>query len=220
MNGRSVNERSFRRSKMIDMNDKKQLILEAASELFSKVGYFETTMKDVAQKAGIAVGTIYIYYKNKEELLDGIYKFAASILLDRIKQKLEKASNPLEKFSLFINESIEFGFKYPYYFLIVFVDLRRKAIEFPKSVIYKFFQEYLAIGNEILEEGKKSGAFDLPGDYDVIFGATGFWGAYVLREILKPGAGKTSKKQKQIEIYTIFENTILNGLKTGRNPNK
>jgi len=201
---------------MADIKDKGKVILEAASELFSKAGFFGTSMKDVAQKAGIAVGTIYLYFKDKEELLDGIYKYAASLLLDKTKQKLNKASTPLEKISIFINESIEFGFKHPYYFLIVFVDFRRKAIEFPKSVIYQFFQEYMALGAEILKEGKQNGDFEFPDENDVIFGITGFWGAYVLREILKPTNSKESKKQKQARIYQIFDETILNGLKTGR----
>ncbi len=199
-----------------DLADRKQQILEVASEIFSKTGYYETSMKDVAQKAGIAVGTIYIYYKNKEELLDGIYKYASTLLLDQIKKKIATVSDPLERLHIFISESIQFGFNHPYYFLIVFVDFRRKAVEFPNSVTYKFFHEYLAMGGAILNEGKNVGLLNFPDNQDVIFGITGFWGAYVLREILTPHPGKNSKKKKQDHIQTIFEDTILKGLKTNR----
>lgn len=196
------------------MNDKKQRILEVASEIFSKTGYFEASMKDVAQKAGIAVGTIYLYYKNKEELLDGIYQHASTLLLNQIKRKIEKVADPLEKFHIFVGESLDFGFKHPYYFLIVFVDFRRKPIEFPNSVTFKFFHEYMALGSAILNEGKALNVFHFPDDQDVIFGITGFWGAYLLREILSPTSKKISKKKKQEQIYKIFEDTILNGLMT------
>lgn len=192
-------------------SEKERKILQAASELFSKTGYFQTSMKDVAQRAGIAVGTIYLYYKTKEELLDGIFTHASSLLFNRVKQTVAQCETPPEKLEAFIKESIDFSFKYPYYFIIVFVDFHRKAIEFTKSVIYKFFREYFAFGTEILQEGKESGDFVIPDEHLVIYGMTGFWGAYVLREILAPGY--TAKKRKREEIYSIYESTILNGLK-------
>lgn len=57
------------RSKQID---KREAIVEAARELFTTVGYETTTIAEVAKKAGIAVGTIYLYYKNKQELLQAV----------------------------------------------------------------------------------------------------------------------------------------------------
>ncbi len=49
--------------------DKRQAIVDAALELFTTVGYEQTTIADVAKKAGVAVGTVYLYFKNKLELL-------------------------------------------------------------------------------------------------------------------------------------------------------
>ncbi|WP_197257361.1 TetR/AcrR family transcriptional regulator [Paenibacillus dendritiformis] len=49
-------------------SDKLHLILDAAYELFGANGFYETKMSDIAEKAGIAKGTIYIYFKSKEEL--------------------------------------------------------------------------------------------------------------------------------------------------------
>lgn len=57
------------RSKQID---KREAIVEAARELFTTIGYETTTMAEVARKAGIAVGTVYLYYKNKQELLQAV----------------------------------------------------------------------------------------------------------------------------------------------------
>lgn len=192
-------------------SEKERKILQAASELFSRVGYFQTAMKDVAQHAGIAVGTIYLYYKTKEDLLDGIFTHASSLLFNRVKYAVAQCESPTAKLEVFIKESIDFSFKYPYYFMIIFVDFQRKAIEFTKSVIYKFFREYFAYGSEILQKGRENGDFVFQDDQLVIYGITGFWGAYVLREILAPGY--TAKKRKREEIYSIYENTILNGLK-------
>jgi len=49
--------------------DKRRAIIEAAQELFTTVGYETTTMAHVAKQAGVAVGTVYLYFKNKNDLL-------------------------------------------------------------------------------------------------------------------------------------------------------
>jgi AcrR family transcriptional regulator len=49
--------------------DKRQAIVEAAGALFTTEGYESTTIADVARRAGVAVGTVYLYFKNKIELL-------------------------------------------------------------------------------------------------------------------------------------------------------
>lgn len=49
--------------------DKREAIIEAACVLFTTQGYEATTIADVAKNAGIAVGTVYLYFKNKPELL-------------------------------------------------------------------------------------------------------------------------------------------------------
>lgn len=49
--------------------DKRQAIIEAACELFTTAGYADTTIAQVAKSAGVAVGTVYIYFKNKSDLL-------------------------------------------------------------------------------------------------------------------------------------------------------
>ena len=51
---------------------KRELILEAARDLFVKKGYEETTIADIAQVAGVAVGTVYLYFRNKHEVYTGV----------------------------------------------------------------------------------------------------------------------------------------------------
>lgn len=51
---------------------KRELILEEARDLFVKKGYEETTIADIAQAAGVAVGTVYLYFRNKHEVYTGV----------------------------------------------------------------------------------------------------------------------------------------------------
>lgn len=53
--------------------DKKELIRQCAAQAIAKEGYHNTTVRMIAEKADIAVGTIYIYFKTKEEILDYIF---------------------------------------------------------------------------------------------------------------------------------------------------
>jgi AcrR family transcriptional regulator len=56
--------------------DKRTLILETALELISANGFHGAPMQDIADRAGIGVGTIYRYFANKEALILGVYEFA------------------------------------------------------------------------------------------------------------------------------------------------
>jgi AcrR family transcriptional regulator len=55
-----------------DTRTKRRAILDAATELFAKQGYEETTIADIAQAAGVAVGTVYLYFRNKHEIYSSV----------------------------------------------------------------------------------------------------------------------------------------------------
>jgi AcrR family transcriptional regulator len=70
--------------------DKRELIIEAATALFTRQGYEVTTVAQVAARAGVAVGTVYLYFGGKADLLYGVRTYwEASIL-----QELDAAKNP------------------------------------------------------------------------------------------------------------------------------
>jgi AcrR family transcriptional regulator len=52
-----------------DVRDKRQAILSAARDLFARQGYEETTIAEIARDAGMAVGTVYLYFQNKHDIL-------------------------------------------------------------------------------------------------------------------------------------------------------
>lgn len=54
--------------------DKKQVIKQHAADVMAEYGYFGTTPKMIAARAGIAVGTIYLYFSSKEEILDYLFE--------------------------------------------------------------------------------------------------------------------------------------------------
>jgi AcrR family transcriptional regulator len=75
--------------------DRKRQIIEAAAQSFSQFGYKATTMEQIAKLANVGKGTIYTFFKNKEDLLDEII----SSLIVEIKEAAEQAMDPYLPFS-------------------------------------------------------------------------------------------------------------------------
>ncbi len=70
--------------------DKKKKIIEKARELISKKGYYEATMKEIAKKAGVAQGTPYLYFKNKEEIFIEIILMLLHDIDDILAESIER----------------------------------------------------------------------------------------------------------------------------------
>ena len=119
----------FRKSEVsIVAIDRKQLILEAATKSFSLFGYKATTMDQVSKLANVGKGTIYTFFKNKEELFDEII----SSLIKDMKAEAELAIDHNSRFDENINR-------------VLF-----RLLEFRKShqLTIKLFQEEREIGTQ------------------------------------------------------------------------
>jgi len=194
-----------------DSADKKIRILRSAARLFSRQGYNETAMKDIADDVGIAVGTIYLYYRNKEDLLAGIYQHSSALLLKRITDKIGGRTDPLEKYVIYLTDSIDYAYDHPDFFLIVFVDLRRKEIELPQRPAFSNFRKFLALGESLLEEGQAAGRFtaSLPAA-QLNLGIVAMWVGLVLTRVLEPAFRGGAEDRR--EIIEIVRSTVLDGI--------
>lgn len=82
--------------------DRRQQIIDAATKSFSIFGYKATTMDQVARLANVGKGTIYTFFKNKEELLDEII----TSLIKEMKEEADKAFDPLQSFHYNLHRSL------------------------------------------------------------------------------------------------------------------
>ena len=69
-------------------SDKKPQIIDAAIKVFAEKGFYNSKVADVARAAGIADGTIYLYFKNKDDLLISLFETKVEELLDTFKNAL------------------------------------------------------------------------------------------------------------------------------------
>src|SRR5262245_39119177 len=96
-----------------------QQILDTAARLFDKRHYHEVRMEDVAAQAGVAKGTIYRYFQDKEDLYLALLVSSLERLYSEISSALARARTPEEKVTIFLQRSMEFFEHYPYYFDLV-----------------------------------------------------------------------------------------------------
>ena len=84
------------------VEERREQIIRAATKLFSEQGYYLTTIQDIASEAGISVGLIYQYFKDKDDVLFLTLKLVLETYEKVIPAALERAEHPLERLCLAI----------------------------------------------------------------------------------------------------------------------
>src|SRR3954447_13226844 len=77
--------------------DKREAILRAATRVFARNGYFNSKVADIASAAGVADGTVYLYFKSKEEILHSIFDRGVENAINEASELLETITDPREK---------------------------------------------------------------------------------------------------------------------------
>src|SRR4029077_8382820 len=84
------------------LGDKRDRILQAAVKVFARNGFHATRVSEIAKAAGVADGTIYLYFKSKEELLISLFEDRVERLLAFMREELPKHETAPEKLRLLI----------------------------------------------------------------------------------------------------------------------
>ncbi len=95
--------------------------MDAAREMFVAEGYTSVSMRKIADKIGYSPTTIYLYFKDKSDLLHQICEQTFASLAQNIKAIQQLSDNPLEKLRSGLREYVHFGLKHPSQYEIVFI---------------------------------------------------------------------------------------------------
>lgn len=106
------------------MNEKKRKILLTAMKLFSKKNFHQTSMQQVADVCGISKGSLYTYFKSKEELLLDIFSYYYQLLNDQIAASTKDSDTPREAFIREIAIRIRHYCKFQEFFLMQMNEIR------------------------------------------------------------------------------------------------
>ena len=77
--------------------DKRAAILNAATSVFARHGFFNAQVADVAREAGVAAGTVYLYFRSKDDLLTSIFEESMTRALVATDRVLEGVTDPIER---------------------------------------------------------------------------------------------------------------------------
>lgn len=158
-------------SKIINKNQKRKEIIIASLKLFSHKAIAKISMLEIAKNAEIAAGTIYLYFKNKEEIicacLDLLLEYHYNSYITRINKSMTAKEKILEFFNLnrFTSEddTNPISILYHYFFSGLLIDL----IEFDSTYFKNIFRYDYNIISACLQEGIDNNEY-LPMNVDII----------------------------------------------------
>lgn len=138
--------------------DKRAIILRAATRVFARNGYFNSKVADIARAADVADGTVYLYFKSKEEILHSIFDQNVAEAIDAAHGLIEGIDDPREKLRRVASLHLErLGADRD--LAVVFQVELRGSTKFMREFSAAGFAEYLALLRQIFEEGQAAGVF-------------------------------------------------------------
>jgi len=140
------------------VTDKREAILRAAIEVFAHNGYFSSKVADIAKAAGVADGTVYLYFKSKEEILHSIFDRNMEEAIATGRTQLQNIDDPREKLRRIALLHLErLGADRD--LAVVFQVELRGSTKFMEEFSAAGFAEYLNLIRTTFEEGQHAGVF-------------------------------------------------------------
>ncbi len=85
-------------------NSKRSVILEASKMLFSHNGFYNTSISDIARETGLPIGSIYTYFRSKDQIISTIIEDGWEMIYGRLKDLMASAKTPLQKIQSIIDD--------------------------------------------------------------------------------------------------------------------
>jgi len=140
------------------IGDKRAMILRAATRVFARNGYFNSKVADIARAAEVADGTVYLYFKSKEEILHSIFDQNMAEAIAAGRKLIENLDDPRQKLRRIAKLHLErLGADRD--LAVVFQVELRGSTKFMEEFSAAGFAEYLALLRRTFEEGQRVGAF-------------------------------------------------------------
>jgi TetR/AcrR family fatty acid metabolism transcriptional regulator len=143
--------------------DKPQQIIEAAVRVFARKGYFSSRVSDIAREAGIAAGTIYLYFDTKEAVLITLFRDKMAGVVAALRKAITDEPDAVAKVRRLVHLHFHMLEQNPELAEVVQVELRQGQ-KFFRGPASQEIAGYFALIASLLEEGVAAGRFrsDLP----------------------------------------------------------
>ena len=137
-------------------SERPQQIVDAAIRVFARAGYYNSRVSDIAREAGIAAGTIYLYFKTKDEILVTLFREKMAEWVASVRREVADERDPVAKIRRIV--ALHFGVleKNPDLAEVVQVELRQGQ-KFFRGASAREVSAYFELIGGVLEDGIASG---------------------------------------------------------------
>ena len=139
-------------------NEKYYRIIDAATKIFAKKGFFQAKVSEIAKEAKVADGTIYLYFENKDSILISLFEEQMKRVLNNMREEISKETDAVKKIEWFALNHLKLIEQNKDVAEIIQVELRQSS-KFMKEYKNEKFDEYLNLIGDIIQEGQEKGIF-------------------------------------------------------------
>ncbi len=136
--------------------ESKKKIIDAAMAVFSTKGYAKANIREIAKAAGISVGGVYLYFRNKEELYKSLINNRMRDIGSRLEITAGSAGSAAEALSNFMKLHLEHALKHKEFILL---HIREHGFTFGVNEKRQFFRKQRTLIENIIQRGIQSGEF-------------------------------------------------------------
>src|SRR5919107_5104714 len=141
-----------------DKTDKREAILRAAIETFAARGFFNAQVADVARGAGVAAGTVYLYFRGKDDLLISIFERTMREAIAAGRESLAGRATARDRLREIARLHLERLGRDRHLAVVFQVELRQST-KFMERFSATYLRQYLGIIRDVIAEGQAKGEF-------------------------------------------------------------
>jgi len=155
-------------ARKVDKEQRQTELLEAAIEVFAQRGYQATTMDDIAERAGVSKGMLYIYFKNKEALFGAVFRWYGQMISQTMLGAITDIDDEIEQLQRIAAIWGEIAVEHRDY-VPLFLDFWAAASVRGMRSDYAddlatMYEEYRNLIAGIIEQGQRKGVFKKEAD--------------------------------------------------------
>lgn len=139
-------------------------IIDAAVVVIAENGYHQAQVSKIAKQAGVADGTIYLYFKNKEDILISLFQDKMGYFVEKIEEKIAGKEKAAEKLLMMVESHFRMLSEDRHLAIVTQLELRQSNKDL-RHKINEVLKGYLTLVERILADGRESGEF--PADLDI-----------------------------------------------------
>ena len=142
----------------LDKTDKRETILRAAIDTFAARGFFNAQVADVARAAGVAAGTVYLYFRGKDDLLISIFERTMKEAIAEGRRSVAPVDDPVARLREIARLHLD-RLSRDRALAVVFQIELRQSTKFMERFSATYVREYLGLIRDVIVEGQVAGVF-------------------------------------------------------------